>query len=78
MIRAFVINDSLHGGFVIGTTLSVIFEKERMHNQKIKVILTTFFFFKRNFKSLPTKLVLLNKLLFCVILSYSPFPLKTA
>lgn len=45
MIRAFVINDSLHGGFVIGTTLSVIFEKERMHNQKIKVILTTFFFF---------------------------------
>lgn len=46
MIRAFVINDSLHGGFVIGTTLSVIFEKERMHNQKIKVILTTFFFLK--------------------------------
>lgn len=33
-------NNSWHSDFVTNATLSVIFEKERMHNEKIKVLLT--------------------------------------
>lgn len=74
ILRISLINDSQHSDFFTNTTLPLIFEQERMHNEKIKVILTILFF-QWLFKSLSTKLYC-QKSYFCYFVWFCHIPLS--